>query len=187
MIYQNEIAKETKYLGYFATKSGKIISVKVKGSRGKIDLNNPREHCYKTDRDGYLEVCLSESKDGIHKRVYMRVHRLVWETFNGEIPKEMTVDHIDRDKKNNSLENLRLLSRADNARIANKGKKSSKRYIYTLYKNEENIGNFDRKELCDMLGLINKDFYKSSIRTEKTKKRGYKWIKTNVEDIERIS
>lgn len=54
-----ELAKRTEYDGYYATQSGKIISVKVKSGRGKIDLSNPREHCYKIDKDGYLECCFS--------------------------------------------------------------------------------------------------------------------------------
>ena len=39
--------------------------------------------------------------------LYM-VHRLVWLYVTGEDPTELTVDHIDGDKLNNSWENLRL-------------------------------------------------------------------------------
>ena len=42
------------------------------------------------------------------------VHRLVWEAFNGTIPKDMQIDHIDNDPKNNKLSNLQLLSVQDN-------------------------------------------------------------------------
>jgi len=38
------------------------------------------------------------------------IHRLVWEAFVGEIPKGMTVDHIDNNKSNNNINNLQLLS-----------------------------------------------------------------------------
>lgn len=42
------------------------------------------------------------------------LHRLVWETFNGEIPTDMEIDHIDRDKSNNKLSNLRCVSHKEN-------------------------------------------------------------------------
>ena len=44
----------------------------------------------------------------------MLVHRIVWESFNGPIPDDMDVDHIDGNPQNNALSNLRLLSHQDN-------------------------------------------------------------------------
>ena len=35
-------------------------------------------------------------------------HRIIWEMFNGPIPKGLTIDHIDRNKQNNLISNLRL-------------------------------------------------------------------------------
>jgi len=52
-------------------------------------------------------------------------HRLVWMHFNGKIPKGMVVDHIDRNPRNNKIENLRLATYAQNSanrRKSNKGK-----------------------------------------------------------------
>jgi len=40
--------------------------------------------------------------------------RAVWEYFNGKIPKNMHVDHIDGDNSNNLIENLQLLSNSKN-------------------------------------------------------------------------
>ena len=37
-------------------------------------------------------------------------HRFIWECFNGEIPKELHVNHIDHNKQNNQLSNLELLT-----------------------------------------------------------------------------
>ena len=56
IIFENEIAYKTKYDGYYVTKSGKVITTKVKGGQGRINIFQPREHCYKVDKDGYLEV-----------------------------------------------------------------------------------------------------------------------------------
>jgi len=42
-------------------------------------------------------------------------HRVIWEIINGEIPEGMVIDHIDRNRKNNKLSNLRLVDSADNS------------------------------------------------------------------------
>jgi hypothetical protein len=41
------------------------------------------------------------------------VHRLVMEVFIGECPEEMSVDHIDRVRTNNTLANLRYATKAE--------------------------------------------------------------------------
>lgn len=55
---------------------------------------------------GYERVNLR--KDKVVKTIL--IHRLVLEAWNGEIPNNMHVDHIDRDRKNNELENLRVVT-----------------------------------------------------------------------------
>lgn len=58
-----------------------------------------------TKNDGHQYVSLS--KNGIKRD--LKVCNLVWETFNGEIPTGYEVTHIDGDKSNNKLENLKLV------------------------------------------------------------------------------
>lgn len=43
------------------------------------------------------------------------VHRIVWTIHNGEIPSDLFVDHIDGDKTNNSIQNLRLVNAKHNS------------------------------------------------------------------------
>lgn len=64
--------------------------------------------CKLQNRNGYLGVY--NTIDG----KYVLVHRLVWETFNSHIPKDMEIDHIDTDKHNNKLDNLRCVSHKEN-------------------------------------------------------------------------
>lgn len=164
ILFNNEIAKPLKYCGYYATKSGKVISVKVRGKRGELDYSKPFELKYKTDKDGYLEVCLSYMLDNKQKRVYYRVHRLIWEAYNGEICDNLTIDHINNEPSDNRLENLQLLTREKNTSKARKGKetwqkgkKHSSRVIYKCYKNNKYIGNYDRKELIEKFDLSKYD------------------------------
>ena len=49
------------------------------------------------------------------KRKGMLYARYIWEMHNNKkIPEGFTIDHIDEDKTNDSIENLQLLSRSDN-------------------------------------------------------------------------
>ena len=57
--------------------------------------------------DGYLEI-------GINYRLYY-AHRLAWLYVHGEWPPEQ-IDHIDGDRPNNRIDNLRLATRQENNR-----------------------------------------------------------------------
>ena len=63
---------------------------------------------------GYYQIKLR--KNG--KRINKYIHRLVWETFNGNIPKGYEINHIDHDKSNNSLANLELVTHSLNLKKA---------------------------------------------------------------------
>lgn len=39
----------------------------------------------------------------------VRLHRMVWEYHNGKIPQGYHVHHVDEDRSNNAIENLRLM------------------------------------------------------------------------------
>lgn len=41
-------------------------------------------------------------------------HRVIWEMNNGPIPEGQEIDHIDGNKSNNCIENLRLANRSQN-------------------------------------------------------------------------
>ena len=70
-------------------------------------LNKKTGHIYcNLDRDGYVRVRIMGKE--------YRAHRLIWEMFRGEIPTETLVDHIDGDRLNNRIENLRLATRQQN-------------------------------------------------------------------------
>ena len=86
-------------LPYGANKDGEIYS--SLSNRYRKDVKG---------KDGYHRVLLS--LPGGPKTCY--VHRLVWEAHNGPIPPGMTVNHKDLNKSNNRLDNLELMTQADN-------------------------------------------------------------------------
>lgn len=57
-------------------------------------------------KHGYITVRVN------YKLYY--AHRIIWEMHNGPIPKGMQVDHIDMDRANNRLLNMRLANNAQN-------------------------------------------------------------------------
>ena len=60
-------------------------------------------------RHGYCRLLLPDGRSAA-------VHRVIWTLVNGDIPDGMTIDHIDRDKNNNRVENLRCVSQGENNR-----------------------------------------------------------------------
>ena len=86
---------------YGATKNGKIYSRKS----GKWKELKPQ-----TDTDGYLQVRIYEHDS---KRLTF-VHRIVAETFIDKPDRCDEVNHINGDKRNNSVSNLEWCTRAEN-------------------------------------------------------------------------
>ena len=86
---------------YLASRCGKILSLKWNKKR-ILKL------CQKNN--GYLGFQLFENntfKD-------YSVHRYIYEVFKGKIPEGMHIDHWDFNKKNNSINNLQILSPKEN-------------------------------------------------------------------------
>ena len=59
----------------------------------------------KPDKDGYLSGCVLSVK--------YQMHRLAWFYYYGEFPEDC-IDHIDNDKANNKISNLRIANKSQN-------------------------------------------------------------------------
>ena len=56
-------------------------------------------------------------------------HRLIWLYHNGSIDENLQIDHIDGNKNNNSIENLRLITAQENC--YNRSRLNSKGYTFS--------------------------------------------------------
>jgi hypothetical protein len=107
---EKEIIKETYYPGYYVSNLGKVYS---KRRSGKLKLLHQRT--------------------GTHCRIKLRavgkwfsVHRLVWETFEGNIPDGYVVDHINCNRFDNYITNLQCITYSENTKRAYKYNRSMK-------------------------------------------------------------
>jgi hypothetical protein len=99
-------------LDYHICDDGRVFSTKVApryNPNGDLRLVKPRTH-----PSGYLYIGLYVGEGKSKKRLWRRVHRLVYEAYAGKIPKGLEIDHIDGDKHNNDITNLRAINRSEN-------------------------------------------------------------------------
>lgn len=96
--------EKTKYDNYFVTKEGTVYS-------NKSGIMKPLKPSI--SNRGYLRVNLSDKG----KRVGVQVHRLVAETFLGNI-EGMTINHRDGNKTNNEVTNLEVVTQKENNKHA---------------------------------------------------------------------
>ncbi len=138
----SEIAETWKIipgLESYAINEDGVIKALPKVREGRLDCLNSHEGCTKKSQrkykehlikprvsSNYLYVCLMHN--GI-KRDY-RVHRLVYKVFVGDIPEGMVIDHIDGNKLNNNINNLRCVSPTDNMRNPNTRNKCAKPVVH---------------------------------------------------------
>lgn len=80
------------------------------------------------DRDSYIQVSLMPDEGGVKA---CRVAKLVLQTFNPTTNDKLTVSHIDKNYKNNNLENLKWVTATErnNARVFNKEKEDPSNMI----------------------------------------------------------
>lgn len=85
--------------------TGKIYSLCIRGKKGqKIELTGATVNGYRCHEIYFM---------GTKKQV--RGHRVIWMAAHGPIPAGLIVDHINRDRQDNRLCNLRLVDAKGNA------------------------------------------------------------------------
>lgn len=80
--------------------------------RVKRSFKNGKENMLigKRDKDGYTEVILSKNQ----RKKYYRLHRLVADAFVPNLERKLQINHKDRNKQNNSADNLEWVTGSEN-------------------------------------------------------------------------
>lgn len=92
---------------YVIHKDSRIFTLIQK--TGKRSVKNVwRELIPNFDEFGYVRVR--------YKYKYLKVHRIIYQKFVGQLDMDLEINHIDGDRKNNDISNLELVTRSQNMR-----------------------------------------------------------------------
>lgn len=145
--------KEYKNTGYFCTPYGEVWRKK---SHGWVKIN-PQEN----SKYGHKQVEIYNGK-GNKKRIYL--HRLIFETWIGEIKEGFEIDHIDFNPRNNNVKNLRQISIAENRsrkKIPTKRGVNSGVEVLSIEQVQllKSLGKFNKAKMAKDLGVSRSTIY----------------------------
>ena len=92
-------------------------TVATRFKKGNIPHNTNYDGHERISKDGYVEIRVRLGK-------YVLKHNVVWERENGKVPKGYCIWFKDGDRQNIELENLELITRAENLRRNQEGFRS---------------------------------------------------------------
>lgn len=108
----NKGKKQTEFMSKEAIERTKATRFK----KGNIPPNHKPIGHERVTVDGYVEV---KVRDGKKQKNFELKHRLVWEQHNGPIPESHNIQFKDGNKLNCKIENLYMISRADQVATEN--------------------------------------------------------------------
>jgi hypothetical protein len=102
-------------------------------------------------------------------------HRIVWQMVNGAIPQGMMIDHINQDKSDNRIHNLRLVSNKQNTQNATRNPRNKSGVAGVFW--DKRRGNWQAKIRANdkniYLGAFNDLSEAAAARAEAEKKYGF--------------
>lgn len=127
----NDITYE-ELIEFFTYKDGNLIRIKCKKKNDNHRLNKIAGT--KSKSDGYIYIRVKANT--IKSKRYL-AHRLIWLYHNKKYPKNL-IDHIDGDRSNNKIENLREATSQQNSmnrKVRNDSNTGIKGVFYSKEKN----------------------------------------------------
>ncbi len=89
---------------------------------GRLPHNTKPIGYERVSKDGYIEVKIAmRPGDTANGHNFIPKHRLIWERANGPIPAGCNIIFLDGDKRNFDLENLALVTNAENLELTRSG------------------------------------------------------------------
>ena len=85
--------------------------------KGQLPPNTEPIGTEKMLADGYIWVKVNDAPKTPKKVNWKQKHVLIWEQVNGPVPENHVVIFLDGDHENFDLDNLKMVSRATNARL----------------------------------------------------------------------
>jgi predicted metal-dependent hydrolase len=137
---EQQIRQLQEFADYYVTITGDVLSNK----RESEPFKKLKQQKATQSKKKYYQVRLF-NKTYVRGKLFY-VHRLVWEGFNGPIPDDKQIDHIDGDTSNNRLDNLQLLTLRQNVKkYLNESEKSTlRRYREEFVKDYKELGTYQK-------------------------------------------
>lgn len=168
---------------------GGKYKVSNKGRVKSLKYRKERLMRFDESRDGYYRVTLYKN-DKTHREF---VHRIVYRVFVGELPRydvesggdAFVINHKDENHKNNSIENLEVITVKANNNYGTKGKrisiaKSKKVYQYSLC--GKFIREWDSITQAKKIGGFSDSLIVRVCRHQRNKHKGYIWSYEPIEN-----
>ena len=135
------------YPNYKIFEDGTVIRTEHKSKKGRF-LKEKKINPH-TSKNKYKMLSLHD-KDGKNKQFYL--HRLVFEAFFGDIPETFEIDHINGNRADCSIKNLRMCTHKQNCN----NPQSIENYKRA---NARDKGKYDYERLCKA-SKVNDDMFK---------------------------
>lgn len=125
----------------------------------------------KINKYGYHEISLR--KEGERKKYWFRIHRLVFEHYSSNIQSNYEIDHIDHNKLNNHISNLRMVTSLENnlnRKLTSWASNKTGELYITKYKNgfmiRINRSDYKKRQYFKDLAsaILQRDIFLSEIR-----------------------
>lgn len=158
---------------YKVSDNGDVYSLNKKGFSGLYKLKKEVDIC------GYYRVSLSKNGKHTHKRV----NRLVAEAFIPNTENKPIVNHIDYDRKNNSVSNLEWVTQKENVIHSTRSgryKNNRAKEIFSLDKNQT-IKRYRSLTDASKETGVNISNIVRACKSEKRKSGNYLWFRTERE------